>query len=212
MESKSHIHREIQRIFESETTTKRLTKGDIIYYQGDRAESFYYLKKGRVRVYMTSPDGVEKTLSTATHGEIIGEAAFFDKMPRVSSASALTNTELVSINENKLVTLIKESPQLALELLEIQATRIRQLSTQIDAMTFMQADGRIAQLLLQSTHIEDGKQVVSLTHEEIASTVGVSRVTVSNILNDFSKKGYVKTKYRKVVVVNIDALQEIAGV
>ena len=212
MENKSHIHREIQRIFENEPTTKRLTKGDIIYHQGDRAESFYYLKKGRVRVYMTSPDGVEKTLSTATHGEILGEAAFFDKMPRVSSASALTSTELVAINESKLVTLIKESPQLALELLEIQATRIRQLSTQIDAMTFLQADGRIAQLLLQSAHIEDGKQTVSLTHEEIASTVGVSRVTVSNILNDFAKKGYVKTKYRKVVVVNTDALREIAGV
>ncbi|MCH5298881.1 MAG: Crp/Fnr family transcriptional regulator [Ruminococcus sp.] len=212
MENKLHIHREIQRIFESEPATKKLTKGDIIYYQGDKAESFYYLKKGRVRVYMTSPDGVEKTLSTATQGEILGEAAFFDKMPRVSSASALTSTELVAINEPKLVTLIKESPQLALELLEIQATRIRQLSTQIDAMTFLQADGRIAQLLLQSAHTEDGKQTVSLTHEEIASTVGVSRVTVSNILNDFAKNGYVKTKYRKVVVLNTNALEEIAGV
>ncbi len=208
MENKSLI----QRIFENEPTTKRLSKGDIIYHQGDKAESFYYLKRGRVRVYMTSPDGVEKTLSAASHGEILGEAAFFDKMPRVSSASALTNTELAAINENKLVSLIKENPQLALELLEIQAARIRQLSTQIDAMTFLQADGRIAQILLQSIHDEDGKQSVSLTHEEIASAVGVSRVTVSNILNDFARKGYVKTKYRKVVVTSTDALKKIAGI
>ena len=81
MESNILEKSQMKKIFENETPVKKYSKGDIIYYQGDKASCFYYLKRGRVKVYMTSPDGMEKTLSTASSGEILGEAAFFDNMP-----------------------------------------------------------------------------------------------------------------------------------
>lgn len=193
---------EIQRIFEQEGSTRRFSKGDMLYHQGDSAESFYYLKKGRARVFMTSPDGAEKTLSTASGGEILGEAAFFDKMPRISSACATADAEVVIVDESRLIALIQKSPKLALELLKIQATRIRQLSAQIDAITFMQADGRISRLLMQNAREENGRKTVSLTHEEIAAIVGVNRVTVSKILNRFKKSGSIQTEYRKIVILD----------
>lgn len=192
----------ILEVFEKSSPSRHFSKGDIIYYQGDIATSFYYIKKGKVKVYMTSPEGMEKTLSTAGQGEIIGEAAFFDKMPRVSCAKALTNTELAIINQQILVKLIQGDPKIAMELLHIQANRIRQLSIQIDSITFLQAKGRIAQLLLQSMHIKDNHLIVDLTHEEIGSIIGVSRVTVSKILNSLADNGYIKTAYRKVIVLD----------
>ncbi len=198
----------LKEFFVSELTTRSFSKGDIIYHQGDAAESFYYLKKGKVRVFMTSPDGMEKTLSTASPGEILGEAAFFDKMPRISSAGALTEVEVVPVNEQKLLALIRETPRLATELLGIQAARIRQLSAQIDAMTFLQADGRIARLLLQ-TAAENGSNTLAVTHEEIASIVGVSRVTVSKILSSFAKRGLIRSSYRKLTLADPDALSEL---
>ena len=96
---------------------------------------------------MTSSDGIEKTLNTASSGEILGEAAFFDKLPRVSSAKAIDDSEIVIIDKNRLIELIRKYPNLAMELLETQAKRIRLLSSQIDSMAFLQADARIAQLL-----------------------------------------------------------------
>ncbi len=201
---------EIQRIFDGINPVRRFSKGEIIYYQGDTAGSFYYIKKGSVRVYMTSPDGIERTLNTASRGEVIGEAAFFDKMPRVSSASALSGCELVVIDEQKLLSLIHESPRLALEILKIQASRVRQLSDQLDVMTFLKADGRIARLLLQNISVENGKEVVSLTHEEIAGNVGVNRVTVSKILIRLKKEGIISTEYRKIVVKDRKKLEEQA--
>lgn len=201
---------EIQRIFDGINPVRRFSKGEIIYYQGDSAKSFYYIKKGSVRVYMTSPDGIERTLNTAARGEVIGEAAFFDKMPRVSSASALSGCELVVIDEQKFLSLIHESPRLALEILKIQASRVRQLSDQLDVMTFLKADGRIARLLLQNISVENGKEVVSLTHEEIAGNVGVNRVTVSKILIRLKKEGIISTEYRKIVVKDRKKLEEQA--
>lgn len=206
MNNKSDVENKIQAVFEKEKPVKNILKGSIIYHQGDKARCFYYLKKGRVKVVMTSADGMEKTLSTASAGEILGEAAFFDKMPRISSAYALTNIEVISVDEAKLLTLIKDNPKLALELLEIQATRIRQLSSQIDAITFMKADGRIASLLLQSA----SSNIVNYTHEEIAGIVGVSRVTVSKILNRFKREGLLKTDYGKIVLMNTVELKRIS--
>ncbi len=192
----SEMREDMQKLIENVSTARKFAKNEIIYLQGDTANNFCYLKKGKVKVYMTSVDGLEKTLNTASHGELLGEGAFFDKKPRVSSAKAITNTEVIMIDEKKLTELISNHPRLAFELLEILANRIRLLSSQLDSMTFMQADARIAHLLLES----EKNGIVNLTHEEIANTVGTSRVTVSKTLGKFVKNGYIATEYRQIIL------------
>ena len=198
--------KDMQQIFESLGTVRNFAKGEIIYRQGDLARTFCYLKKGRVSVFMTSIDGMEKTLNTASKGELLGEGAFFDKKPRVSSARAVTNCEVVMIDEQTLTNLFAKHPKLAFELLEILSNRIRLLSAQLDSMTFLQADARIARLLMQSE--KDGR--VAITHEEIAAAVGVSRVTVSKTLGKFSASGDISTAYRKIVIKNRDRLEAMS--
>lgn len=198
---------EMHRLFESLPYIKKYSKDEIIYHQGDLADAFYYLKKGRVKVFMTSFDGMEKTLSTAGMGDLLGEGAFFDKKPRVSSAKATTAVELVLINEKTLLELIKKYPRLAFDLLEILAKRIRLLSSQLDSMTFMQADARIAQFMLE--HESQGK--VNFTHEEIATAVGVSRVTVSKTLSRFAKDGIISTRYRGIMINDREQLILLAN-
>lgn len=201
------IHSNMKALFEGLPYTKSFAKGEIIYHQGDIADSFYYIKKGKATVFMISPDGMEKTLNTASKGELIGEGAFFDRKPRVSSARAVTSSELVIIEKKILLDLIRKNPPLAFDLLEILATRIRLLTTQLDSMTFMQADARIARLLLDD--MEDDS--VSLTHEEIALTVGVSRITVTKTLSRLSAQGILATRYRGIKILDKSALEKICG-
>ncbi len=204
IQSSSQLNSETQQIFEKFGRTRTFSKDEIIYRQGDTATTFCYLKKGKIKVYMTSIDGMEKTLNTASHGEILGEGAFFDKKPRVSSAKALTDCEVLMIDEKILTELFSQHSHLAFELLEILANRIRLLSSQLDSITFMQADARIVKFLL-----ENEKDLrVSLSHEEIANAVGVSRVTVSKILSRFVQKGYLATEYRQIIIKDKKALAD----
>ena len=196
----STVHENMQSLIEQSGSVRKYAKDEIIYLQGDTAQSFCYIKKGSVKVYMNSVDGNEKTLNTARHGEIIGEGAFFDKKPRVSSAKALTNTEVIMIDKKRLTDIIAQHPTLAFELLEILANRIRLLSSQLDSMTFMQADARIAGLLLESEH--DGI---------VANTVGVSRVTVSKTLSRFAKSGYISTEYRRILIKSREGLEKLVN-
>lgn len=202
----TEAHKDMQELFEDLGTSRTYKKGEIIYRQGDLATTFCCLKKGKVSVFMTSYDGMEKTLNTASCGELLGEGAFFDKKPRVSSARAVTNCEVIMIDEQTLTSLFLKHPKLAFELLEILANRIRLLSSQLDSMTFLQADARIARLLLQN---ESGGRV-RLTHEEIAAAVGVSRVTVSKTLGRLAEKGDIVTAYRKIIIKNRQSLEALS--
>lgn len=203
----ANLPSELRGLFETIAPARIYTKGQMIYYQGESAECFYYLKRGQVKIFFSSQGGMEKTLTIMTGGGILGEAAFFDGMPRVSSAKAMQKSELIAINRQTLLNRFRSEPGLAMSLLKLQAQSIRMLSSQVSSITFLQADCRIAALLLQA---KDNTDTVHLTHEEIGSLVGVSRVTVSKILNSFVKKGFVKTCYGSINILNTGALSVIA--
>lgn len=194
--------------FESINTVRIFEKNVIIYSQGDEAHSFYYLKKGRIKIFITSETGMEKTLSVIGKGAILGEAAFFDEQPRISSAKAILRSELVSIDKHILTEIIRKNPQTAMEFFKLQAQTIRMLSAQVDSITFSSADSRIARFLLESMHRTDDSFIVNTTHEEIASVAGVSRVTVSKFMIRLSNLEIIKTGYKIITILNPERLKK----
>lgn len=202
---------EVRGVFESLNLPKGYARNEMIYMQGEYADCFYYLKSGKVRIYFSSPEGDEKTLANVEDGCILGEAAFFDGMPRVSSAVAQSECRIIPVTEKILTERFRVDPSFAMTLLNLQARSIRMLSSQVSSITFLQANCRIARLLIQlRVPIENDRYTVSLTHEEIGNIVGVSRVTVSKILNSMRSSGIIKTEYRKIIIEDLKALFRIA--
>ena len=84
------LKKEIWNIFETIQVPRTYAKGEMVYLQGERADCLYYLKEGRVKIFLTSENGMEKTLTILEGGKLFGEAAFLDRLPRMSSARTLT--------------------------------------------------------------------------------------------------------------------------
>lgn len=181
--------------------------GRLIYLQDTQAEQFYYILSGTVKCFLSSGAGSERTLTLHHSGELIGEAAFFDRQPRVSSAIAVTRCELVSVDRQHLSEVFARHPDLAISMLEYLSRTIRLLSIHVDG-TLLQADQRIARYLLSLAPEADG--TIRCTHEEIGAAVGVSRVTVSRVLGELTKAGAVSTGYRTLKIVNRSALRHMA--
>lgn len=205
------LPKESDELFNNLGTEKSYKKNTPLYFQGEQADCFYYLKKGSVKIFFNSIDGMQKTISIVGNGSILGEASFFDHMPRISSAQVIADSTIISITHQQLEDAFAKIPQLAMHLLRVQAQSIRMLSTQMSGMVFSKADCRIANQLLQSKTTLNGDVIVNLTHEEIGNLIGASRVTVSKILNSFAEKGYIKTAYRYIILTNLNALEEIAS-
>ncbi len=187
-------------------TVKVYEPGRLIYLQDTLAEQFYYILSGTVKCFISSGDGDERILAFHQAGSLIGEAAFFDKQPRISSAVAVTKCELISVDRLRLSAVFAQRPDLAVSMLEYLAHTVRLLSTHVDG-AFLPADRRIARHLL-SLPAWDG--TCTCTHEEIGFSVGVSRVTVSRVLGDFERRGWLKTGYRSLQLIDRSALKDFS--
>ena len=178
--------------------------GQMIYLLDTEANQFYYILSGTVKCFISSPEGDERTLTLHHSGELIGEAAFFDRQPRVSSAVAVTPCQLVAVDRRRLEAVFARHPDLAVSMLEYLARTVRLLSAHVDS-AFLPADKRIARHLLALPAGPDGE--LHCSHEEIGSSVGVSRVTVSRVLGAFDRLGWVRTGYRSLRLLNRAAME-----
>ena len=184
----------------------RCSPGYLIYLQDTEATCFYFLRSGKVKSFIQSEDGGSRVLNVYRAGSLFGEASFFDELPRVSSAVALTSCEVVPIDRELVAQEFAKNPELALAMVKYLARTVRLLSGQVDQMAFRPARWRVANYLLTLAG-RDG--TVSCTQEDIAAAVSVSRVTVSRVLGEFSRAGWVTPGYRTISLLEPERLEEL---
>lgn len=119
----------------------------------------------------------------------------------MSSAKTLSDSEIITINKTDIMSYFQKEPFLALNFIELLSQKVRMLSNEIDNISFLSAEKRIAQYLLRMNRYTS--YPINCTHEDIGKSVGVSRT-----LNKFSKYKWVYTKYKKILILNKNALLE----
>ncbi|MDD4806920.1 MAG: Crp/Fnr family transcriptional regulator [Oscillospiraceae bacterium] len=182
--------------------------GHILYLQGEAGHCFYYLKKGRVRIFLISNEGTEKTVTEREPGSIFGEASFLDGEPRTTCARTLTDCEIAVIGREQLTALFRRDPSFALQMLQTLAKTVRMLSEQLDTVSFLSADRRLANILF-SLAAADG--TICRSQEDLGALAGVTRITVNRILHTFVQKGWVALRYRSITLTNRPALAAFAA-
>lgn len=185
---------------------QKYEKGRIIYLQGQEPQYLYYLCEGRVRSFLASEEGTERVLAVYRGGSIFGEASFFDELPRVSSAMALTDCRIIRVDRATVMAEFARHPDLALNMLKYLARTVRMLSDHVDDMSFLTADKRLIRLLLSAA---DETGAVEMSQDDMAVSIGTSRVTVNRILRSFVAKGLVETSYGVVYVPDRAALEKL---
>jgi transcriptional regulator with GAF, ATPase, and Fis domain len=101
-------------------------EGEIIFKEGDEGDRMYVVQSGKVKITKKTASG-EVTIATLESGEIFGEMALFDRMPRSASAMALDEARVLSIDRKKLFQTISRDPTLVFKIIESMSRRIRRL-------------------------------------------------------------------------------------
>ena len=185
---------------------RKYRAGQLVYLQGTRPQCFYYLAAGSVRSFISTDSGEERVLTVHQTGDLMGEASFFDGCPRVTSAMALEDCLILSVNREQLDRAFQRHPELALPMLQHLARTVRTLSGHVGASS-LPAQQRIARWLLGQPTGEDS--TIRTTHEEIGQAVGLSRVTVSRVLGELAAQGLVGLGYRTVAILDREGLYEM---
>ncbi|MEG0277114.1 MAG: Crp/Fnr family transcriptional regulator [Coprobacillus sp.] len=200
------IKKELFHYFENAGTKTNYQAHDIIYMQEDDAKNLYLILKGRVRVFLLSPSGEEITLEILDQGRIFGESSFIKNSSRITNVTAITDVELISCRLDNLLPYFNESKDLTLSLLQSMSQTCDYLALQVKKAYSYDRFAKVASFLLEQTQTDHPYKDIfhsclPYSHDEIASIVGLSRVTVTKVLNEFVENGYIKIQYKKIYII-----------
>jgi CRP/FNR family cyclic AMP-dependent transcriptional regulator len=170
-------------------------KKQTIFTQGDKADSVFYIQKGKVRLTVVSKTGREATLGLLGSGNFFGEGALAGQPLRMGSAAALTDCDILRIDKRAMnEALQREHAFSDLFVAYLLARNIRYEEDLVDHL-FNSSEKRLARVLLLLAHF--GKEgvpetvVPKISQETLAAMVGTTRSRVSFFMNRFRKMGFI---------------------
>lgn len=170
-------------------------KKQIVFAQGDAADSVFYIQEGKVRLTVVSKAGKEATLGILSEGEFFGEGSLAGQALRMGSATAMTDCELLRIEKKAMMGALHREHEFSdMFVAYLLARNIRYEEDLVDQL-FNSSEKRLARILLLLAHF--GKEgipetvIPKISQETLADMIGTTRSRVSFFMNRFRKLGFV---------------------
>jgi CRP/FNR family cyclic AMP-dependent transcriptional regulator len=168
---------------------------DIIFSQGDPADSVFYLRRGKVKLAVTSKQDREATVAILGDGEFFGEGCLAGRRLRIATATAMTDCTLARVEKPLMARMLHEQHAFS----ELFVTHLLSRNVRIEAdlvdQLFNSSEKRLARILLLLAHF--GKEsraetvVPRVNQKNLAQMIGITRSQVSHFMNKFRKLGFI---------------------
>ncbi len=188
---------------------KQYGKGSDLFAMGDKAEAFFFIIEGWIKLYRMTREGAEVIINVFAPGETFAEAAVFSPLQRYPvNAQAVEDTTVLEIPRQLFVDKIRENSDLALMMLGSISARQRLLVQQIEQLTAKSAPQRIGTFLLRlcPPHVKDNV-TVNLPYDKslIARRLNIQPETFSRALTQLKPHG-VSMQKRQILIKDTDQL------
>jgi CRP/FNR family transcriptional regulator len=181
--------------------------GEHIMYEGEQPPGLFFVRRGRVRLSRTAPDGREQVLAMIGAGENFDAVPLFDDRPNPSTARAMSPVHCLLLPRADLLALIRKHPDLALAALREMAGQLRDLVVLVEDLAFRSVRERLARQLLH----EAGEGAAVLTHQELAERTGTVREIAGRALRQLAQEGLVQLERGRVIVLDHAGLAKIVA-
>jgi CRP/FNR family transcriptional regulator len=193
------------------TTTKTLQKDEHLFLEGDRASAFFFIVSGRVKIYRISSEGQEHILEIHGTGDLIAEAAIFDKETYPAFCQALDETVLLRIPKDDFIALVRKYPEIGIAVMHGYSKRLRFLLNKVEDLSMFDIKSRLAKYLINRLETEDDQLIcrIPVTKRELASLLDTIPETLSRTLTALKKEGVIKEEGDLIIVLDYKALMRL---
>ncbi|MEK7185897.1 MAG: Crp/Fnr family transcriptional regulator [Patescibacteria group bacterium] len=183
---------------ESLFAMKEYCKREVIFEPGDK-DKVFLVKTGQVELYQITPSGkkviVERLLPGSFFGDLgtDGDSELF--------VEATTDSYVCSLNKDKFFSMVSQYPELSEKLMKQLFNRLTHVEKRMSSIASDSAFQRIIKLLLNlGKKKADDSMIVSekFTHEELSQMLGISRQTVTTLINQLEKKGLITRQGKSI--------------
>ncbi|MDE5119706.1 MAG: Crp/Fnr family transcriptional regulator [Trichodesmium sp. St19_bin1] len=183
----------------------------VILLENDWGSSVYFILDGWVKIRTYNLDGKEVTLNILGKGELFGEMAALDEVPRSTDVITLAPTLIGNMPAQDFAHLINSEPIAGIRLAQLMARRLRQVNRRL-RLREADAQARVTDILLflaegQGTYSQQGIEIPNLPHRELSSLSGLARETVTRVLSKLEKKSLIKRDRDTLCIPDLHALE-----
>jgi CRP-like cAMP-binding protein len=185
---------------------RRFAAGEIVFREGDRSDTCYVVRSGRVRAVRAHSVGRSITLATLGPGDIFGELAMFDAERRSATIEAIEATEAAAILGRDMRRLLRAHPDIAVKLLGSLGRRLRETNDRLTRQSFQTVQSRVAAALAELVAAErekgagDSDILITATQTDLAQLAGSSRESASRFLANLERAGVITQGRGRLVV------------
>jgi len=170
-------------------------KDQIVYRQGDPADSVFYIRSGKVKTTVVSEQGKEAVVALPGSGDFFGEGCLTGQPQRLSTVAAMTECVIVRIAKADITRVIHEEPAFAELFISHLLARNSRVEEDLVDQLFNSSEKRLARVLLLLANF--GKEtrpepiIAKISQETLAEMIGTTRSRVSFFMNKFRELGLI---------------------
>ncbi len=193
--------------------TRTHVANQVILLENDWGSSVYFILEGWVKIRTYNADGREVTLNILGKGELFGEMAALDEVPRSTDVITLTPTEIGNMPAQDFVQLIYTQPLAGVRLSQLMARRLRQVNRRL-RLRESDSISRVADTLLflaegQGIQGQTGTSIPKFPHRELSSLSGLARETVTRVLTKLENKGLILRNQQTLCIPDLQAIEAL---
>ncbi len=170
-------------------------KNQVVFSQGDAADTVFYIQKGRIKVLVVSEQGKEAVVGILEAGQFFGEGCLNGHPMRISTTMAIEESLITSITKGAMLTALESEPKFSELFIAYLLSRNSRIEEDLIDQLFNSSEKRLARLLLLLANF--GKEgtpqpiVANVSQETLAEMIGTTRSRVSFFMNKFRKLGFI---------------------
>ncbi len=194
----------------------RYCQNQTIFSYGDHSTDVYFIKSGCVQITMFSQNGREIAFRQLTAGNMFGEIAAIDHLPRSTAAVSRSRLELIRLSDQDFREIMSDMPDVAFAVMRRLTFLVRALSDRVIEYTTHDVHHRIlAELLRLAKAHGGGAEVVNIhpapTHADIASQVSTHREAVTREFKQLANEGILERRGRNLIVRDVQRLERMVN-
>jgi len=170
-------------------------KDEVVFAQGDAADTIYYIQKGRLKVVVISEQGKEAVVGMLEPGQFFGEGCLNGHSVRIATTTAMEGSLVTAITKTAMLATLHSEPKFSELFMAHLLTRNSRIEEDLIDQLFNSSEKRLARLLLLLANFgkEGSPQPISpnISQETLAEMIGTTRSRVSFFMNKFRKLGFI---------------------
>jgi len=198
----------------SRVVMEEFKKNEVIFHEEDTNEFMYIIIFGKVKVTQSTEDGKEIILSIHKSDEFFGEISLIDGKTSPATVTSMEDSLIAIISKKDFHSLIYTQNKVLDNLLRILCSRLRESWKKVQLLNFKNAAERVKMLFLMLSY-DNGKKTpegiilnIKLTHQNIADMTGLTRETVTRILDKWQNSNDITVLKDKYVRLNLKFLKK----